>query len=349
MKTKQSKIESFDPNAPGDENSNLFGLPFTESESEIIILPVPWEVTTSYGGGTSEGPMHVMQASKQVDLYHPDHPYLWQRGIFMLPLNPDLVKWNREAKDWAAHIIESWETGTGFSGDEEAMLEKVNGACARMNETVRDAILSLRRAGKCVGLLGGDHSTPLGYFQAYATEGIEFGILHIDAHMDLRDAYEGFEFSHASIMFNALKLPAVKKLVQVGIRDFCLAEQQVVDAELGRVEVFRSETLHRKMFSGTTWDELCKEMVAKLPERVHISFDIDGLESLYCPNTGTPVPGGLTYEQVLHLLHVFKSSGKVLLGFDLVEVAPGDDDWNGNVGARLLYRLCSLMGKDTNS
>ena len=90
---------------------------------------------------------------------------------------------------------------------------------------------------------------------------------------------------------------------------------------------------------------MCKEIVGHLPPKVHISFDIDGLESLYCPNTGTPVPGGLSYEQILHLLRVFKDSGKHLLGFDLVEVAPGQDDWNGNVGARLLYRLCSLFGE----
>jgi agmatinase len=342
--TKQTKIHSFDPNAPGDENSNLFGLPFTEEESEIIILPVPWEVTTSYGGGTSEGPNHILQASKQVDLYHPDFPNLWKRGIFMQSANADLIAINHEAKDWAADIIDAWERGDGVSGeDEKVLLRKVNGASATMNEWVCESVLSLRRAGKCVGLLGGDHSTPLGYYQAYEMEGTDFGILHIDAHMDLREAFEGFEFSHASIMFNALKLSRLKKLVQVGIRDFCLAEQSVVDSEKGRVEVYRSESLHQSLFSGTTWDKLCKEMVASLPPMVHISFDIDGLESLYCPNTGTPVPGGLSYEQILHLLRVFKDSGKHLLGFDLVEVAPGHDDWNGNVGARLLYRLCSLF------
>lgn len=344
MNKKQSKIDSFDPNAPGDENSNLFGLPFTEEEAEIVILPVPWEVTTSYGGGTSEGPAHIMQASKQVDLFHPDFPHLWKRGIFMQTPNVDLTELNLEAKDWATDIINAWESGAGVSGDDEqALLQKVNGACATMNDWVRNAVQALRKSGKWVGLVGGDHSTPLGFYQAYDSEGIDFGILHIDAHMDLREAFEGFEFSHASIMFNALKLSRLKKLVQVGIRDFCLAEQNVVEAEKGRVEVYRSEAIHQRLFCGTSWDELCKEMVTQLPSRVHISFDIDGLESLYCPNTGTPVPGGLSYEHILHLLKVFKDSGRQLLGFDLVEVAPGQDDWNGNVGARLLYRLCSLF------
>ncbi|MFM7106622.1 MAG: agmatinase family protein [Flavobacteriales bacterium] len=346
MKNKQTKIDSFDPNAPGDENSNLFGLPFTEEESEIIILPVPWEVTTSYGGGTSDGPSHIMQASKQVDLYHPDFPNLWKKGIYMQTPNADLIELNNEAKDWAADIIAAWESGENVAGDDErALLEKVSGACATMNDWVCDSVVSLRKAGKWVGLLGGDHSTPLGYYQAYESEGIEFGILHIDAHMDLRDAYEGFKFSHASIMFNALKLTQLKKLVQVGIRDFCLSEQNVVDSEKGRVEVYRSEALHQVLYCGTSWDNLCKEIVGHLPPKVHISFDIDGLEAMYCPNTGTPVPGGLSYEQILHLLRVFKDSRKQLLGFDLVEVASGQDDWNGNVGARLLYRLCSLLGE----
>jgi len=343
LNSKQIKIDSFDPNAPGGENSNLFGLPFDETESDIIIVPVPWEVTTSYGGGTSEGPAHLMQASKQVDLYHPDFAELWKKGIFMREPDATLEQLNATAKAWAADIISSWEKGN-MAGDEvsDANLIRVNEACKNMNTWVSDAVGSLRRQGKFVGLLGGDHSTPLGFYQAYQEEGIDFGILHIDAHMDLREAYEGFEFSHASIMFNALKLSRLQRIVQVGIRDFCMAEQRVVEESEGKVAVYRSESIHARLFEGSTWDAICRDIIDQLPPLVHISFDIDGLEYFNCPNTGTPVPGGLTYEQVLHLFRVFKDSGKKLLGFDLVEVAPGQDDWNGNVGARLLYRLCSL-------
>jgi agmatinase len=195
--------------------------------------------------------------------------------------------------------------------------------------------------GKTVGLLGGDHSTPLGFLRALAKRHESFGILHIDAHMDLRIAFEGFTYSHASIMYNALQLPNISTLVQVGIRDFCEEELSVVKANQGRVVVHTDAEIQRASFEGETWKKRCDAILSALPEKVYISFDIDGLDPTLCPNTGTPVPGGLGFQQATYLLSRLKDT-KQVIGFDLVEVAPGDDDWNGNVGARLLYHLCGV-------
>lgn len=196
--------------------------------------------------------------------------------------------------------------------------------------------------GQKLVLLGGDHSIPLGYLQALAEQHSEFGILQIDAHSDLRQAYQGFEYSHASIMTNVLKLPQVTKLVQVGVRDVCAAEVETVTQSQGRIVTYYDPDLKTQLYQGTTWHSLCQEMVAHLPKQVYISFDVDGLDPKLCPHTGTPVPGGLELEAAFHLCRTIVLSGRSLIGCDICEV--GDGVWDGNVGARILYKLCNLMG-----
>lgn len=342
---KQEKILDFNSNSAGLKDANIFGLPFTAEESDIILIPVPWEVTTSYGAGTSDGPLHILEASFQVDLYHPEFPELWKAGIYMVDLPEDMLMRSADLKQKAQQIIEMWEDGIDVLADSEAqsMQKEINEASEQMNLWVEEKSIFWMTQGKLVGLVGGDHSTPLGFFRAQSKRHSEFGILHIDAHMDLRIAFEGFEYSHASIMYNALKLPQIKTLVQVGIRDFCEEEKTVADENRERVIVYTNAQLQRERFIGRNWHQQCEEIISKLPQKVHISFDIDGLDPTLCPNTGTPVPGGLKFDEATYLLTMLKNSGKEIIGFDLVEVAPGDDDWNGNVGARMLFHLCGIM------
>lgn len=214
-----------------------------------------------------------------------------------------------------------------------------------MVELVKNETLHYLNQGKLVALLGGDHSTPLGYLQALASKYASFGILQIDAHADLRIAYEDFEYSHASVMYNALKIPQVEKLVQVGIRDYCQEEVDVMNAEGKRVKTFFDRDLKHDQFRGKTWKDQVGEIVDELPQNVFLSFDIDGLDPKLCPNTGTPVAGGFETEQVLFLVENVIASRRKLIGFDLNEVGPSENEWDENVGARLLYRLCNLLGK----
>lgn len=343
MTTKEEKINTFNPNNAGLTDSQIFGLPFNESESDVVLLPVPWEVTVSYGSGASAGPEHIFDASFQVDLFHPEFPKLWTRGIALLESSPGMRERSDSLKAKAAHIIEAWGTGSVSEEDPElrAVFDEINTACEEMVADVERRTGEWLDKGKIVGLLGGDHSTPLGFLRALAKRHVSFGILHIDAHMDLRIAYEGFTYSHASIMYNALQLPQISKLVQVGIRDYCEEENSVVAAHNTRVVVHTDAEIQRAAFEGQTWKERCDAILAALPEKVYVSFDIDGLDPTLCPNTGTPVPGGLGFQQATYLFSKLKER-KQIIGFDLVEVAPGDDDWNGNVGARLLYHLCGV-------
>jgi agmatinase len=346
---KQQIIQNFDPSQPGLADATIFGLPFSAAQSEIIVIPVPWEVTVSYGAGASEGPQAILDASFQVDLYHQDYPDLWKLGIYY-DIPP--AHWTKNSEKYKAlaqpiiEIVENGEDVATFSALQEDLV-KINKACRELHTEVKEKVQYWIDQGKKVVLLGGDHSTPLGYYEALASRHENFGILHLDAHMDLRIAYEGFTYSHASIMYNALQIPNISKIVQVGIRDFSEQEVQVIAQQKGRVVVHTDSDLKAAAFEGTTWQQQCDIIIAALPHKVCISFDIDGMYPWYCPNTGTPVPGGFSFEQAAYLFNKLATSGKEIIGFDLVEVAPGENgDWDGNVGARMLFHMCGVLAKN---
>ncbi len=331
---------TFDPNAPAAAESGIFGLPHGEADARLLLLPVPWEATTSYGGGTSEGPAAILAASKQVDLFDLDVEKPYVPGLFLLPAPEGIAEWNATAKAAAQAVI---ERGGAIDDDPAlaAALALVNELSERVNQRVRAASTRVLDAGKILGLIGGDHSVPLGALHALAAREPAFGVLHFDAHSDTRAAYEGFRYSHASIMRNVLEeIPAVTTLVQVGIRDVCEEEITYCAAQAERVATFTDRAIARRKIEGESFASIAASIVERLPPRVWVSFDIDGLDPRYCPHTGTPVPGGLDLAEAVYLLSCVVRSGRVILGFDLNEVAPGpDDEWDANVGARLLYKL----------
>jgi len=221
----------------------------------------------------------------------------------------------------------------------------------RMNAHVQSTVQRWLDAGKLIGVVGGDHSVAFGAIAAHAARYPGLGILHFDAHADLRRAYSGFEWSHASIMENVVRrVPAVSKLVQVGIRDLCEEEHERIAASLGRVRTFYDAELARERFGGVSWAQQVERMLEDLPREIYVSFDIDGLDPVLCPHTGTPVPGGLSFQEACYVLSALVASGRRIVGFDLVEVAPAADgsEWDGNVAARLLYKLIGWALRSQN-
>ncbi|SIT78974.1 agmatinase family protein [Pontibacter indicus] len=348
--SKQQKIATFDPNGVGDVNGGLFGLPFTIEESEVVLIPVPWEVTVSYSAGTAAGPQAIKEASPQLDLFDPAIKDAWKLGIAMEEISEEWAAVSENLRQRAENYINWLEDGSPETdrAEFENLPEEVTEKGEELLHWLKAKANHYLDQGKLVGVVGGDHSTPLGLMHALAERHEEYGILQVDAHADLRDAYEGFKYSHASIMFNALQLPQVKKLVQVGIRDICQAEDELANQSNGRVAIFYDSVLKENMYEGDSWKKECKKIIAQLPQKVYISFDIDGLDPKLCPATGTPVPGGLEFEEAVYLIKALVRSGREIIGFDLCEVAPGDSEWNGNVGARLLYKLCNWMAVSQN-
>ena len=328
---------------------NVFGLNTAQEEAQIILLPVCWDVTASYGKGTYHGPESIAKASPQLDLYDYDFGDISKKGIHMLPKSEAIEKHYRVAMPMGKRVIDYFDENENGNISEDILQAQkiVNEESHKMMDYVHYYAQDFLNRGKFMAVIGGDHSCPLGLIKALCEKYKgDFGILHIDAHADLRAAYQGFEFSHASIMYNALQLnESPKKIVQVGVRDFCEEEKNLIERDK-RIKTFFGPQLFAESFQGKTWQQHCEEIINELPENVYISFDIDGLDPEYCPNTGTPVAGGLSFSQAEHLLRILKASGKKLIGFDLCEVAPnprGFDEWDGNVGARILYKLCGLV------
>jgi agmatinase len=343
--TKEEKIKNFDANGIGQLNDGMFGLPFTIDECETVLIPVPWEVTVSYGRGTAQGPEAIREASYQVDLYDPVVKDAWKKGIGMDDLSQEIKNKSESLRQMAERYIESLANGeNAYAKDLKETAEKIKEECIWLNKQVKKRVLHFINRGKNVGLVGGDHSTPLGMMQALAEKFENFAILQIDAHADLRNAYEGFEFSHASIMFNALKIKQVEKLVQVGIRDYCQEELDLINNSNGRVKTFFDRDIKYAQYNGDSWDRICNRIINELPQHIYLSFDIDGLDPKLCPNTGTPVAGGFEAEQILFLLEKIVKSGRRIIAFDLNEVSPGSNgsDLDANVAARLLYRIANL-------
>lgn len=339
-------LSLFNPDGASNPNNNIFGLPFSEEESRLVILPVPWEVTVSYKAGTARAPEHIMKASLQVELLDNDLQNGWKQGIFMrepdkkILLKSDYLR--KEAELYINYISE----GENVNNNKFMFkaLKEVNAGSSFMNDWVYEQTKTLMGKNKLVGLLGGDHSTCFGFIKAMAEKYSSFGILQIDAHCDLRESYEGFTYSHASVMHNVLKeIPQVAKLIQLGVRDYTDCEQDFIRDNSERVVVFFDRDIKERLYEDDSWKKIVDEIIDQLPQHVYLSFDIDGLDPKLCTHTGTPVMGGFESEQIFYLLRRMLKSGRTLIGFDLVEVGVSSNEWDENVGARILYKLCNLL------
>ncbi len=343
MTKKMTQKTVIDPNAKASSKEGIYGLPFKEHEAKVVYLPIPWDVTTSYQAGTSKGPEAILRASEQIDFFDLDYINAYEAGLFMKKESPKIKKLNREGRALAKKIIDADEASMKKNKVLQSHLKKVNALCDDLNLEVYKMAKNCLEQNQIPVVVGGDHATPFGAIKAYAEKYNDFGVLHLDAHSDTRISYMGFENSHASIMHNVMeKIPGVTKLVQVGIRDFCEQEYQYTESHPD-IKVYFDQHLSERKIAGEAFEKIAREIINHLPQNIYISFDIDGLDPRFCPHTGTPVPGGLDYPEVIFIINELVKSKRTLVGFDLVEVAPSvkdkNDEWDANVGMRLLYKM----------
>jgi agmatinase len=251
-------------------------------EAGVVILPVPYEATTSFGGGTGAGPGAILEASRYIELY--DQELDTEPADVGIATLPALAL-----------------TGAG----PEAALGELRAAY--------DAVLEAA-PGRFVVVLGGEHSISSAPMLSWADrlegEGRRLSVLQIDAHTDLRAEYEGSPYSHASVM---ARVKDRVDIVAVGIRALTTDEMRL-SRESGTIHLFLADDINR----DETWID---DVVAKLGDDVYITFDVDGLDPSLVPSTGTPEPGGLLWYPVLRLLRrVFAE--RSVHGVDVVELAP---------------------------
>lgn len=335
--------------APTGENHGLFGLPDTPTAA-IAVVGVPVDATASYGRGTADGPAAILEASGQLDLYEanaalPDRPYEsgirlhgWARAERGGPTDGFNSDFQQLAADNRAirQVVDRYRE-TGWQ-DNNAV-SSIDEFGARVDAYVQTSCAVAAERASVIGLIGGDHSVAFSNIQNTLAKHPEAGILHIDAHADLRPTYEGLKYSHASIMHRVLDETDLRSLVCVGLRDLAESEHsRLVDDT--RITAFLAVEMAEAQFHGECFAQQCHRIMDTLPREVYVSFDIDGLDFPWCPHTGTPVPGGLRYQEATYLLSAIAATGRRLVGFDLVETAAQRLD--AIVGARILYRLCAV-------
>ena len=328
------------------KRASAFGCQTPFEKSELVIICAPWEVTASYNGGTSTGPEKIRKASSQLDFFHKASLKKYNHFIHFKKSPQPIKKLNKKASKLAKKIQNQWEEDKTLNTKEKQIAQKINSFCKQMMDFIYQETKEIFSQNKIPALVGGDHSVSEGILKAVGEkyQG-DYGLLHIDAHHDLRNTYQGFKHSHASVMYNVIQeVYAPKKILQLGIRDFCEQEYELAKKD-SRISCYYDEDISKRLFSGETWKALSEEIVQQLPEKIYISLDVDGLSWEYAPGTGTPVPGGLSFNQLQFLLQEIKKQNKKIIGFDVVETS-GDEklygEWNGNVSARLVYQMACL-------
>ncbi len=290
--------------------SNIEYLHFLSSEIEntkaekalFHVIPVAFEYSVSYGTGTEKGASAILKASEQLELY--------------------------DAYTNSSPALSGIHTQKEITDKEpEEMLKSLKKAT------------EFALACKSIPvILGGEHSISFGALSALKEKYGVFGILHIDAHADLRDSYEGSKWSHASAMHRALDLDL--KIAQFGTRAYCKEECEVREKyNIIAYDAHKFMNTSTYLPSGVEPDKILPD---DFPKNIYISFDVDGLDPSIIPHTGTPVPGGLQWYQALELLK-FLLKGRNLIGFDVVELAPTENSQVSDfASANLVYKIMGL-------
>lgn len=337
-------LSTFDPNAVGNPQSNIFGLPFTEDNARLIIQPVPWEATVNIFPGTARCINSIIRHSANIDLLWKACPNIWKQGIFIREASQKILLKSDYLRKEAELLVGYTCCGKAVCDNEfmQKNLKEINSGGAYLNTWVYDHTKDIMDKGKLAALLGGDHSISLGFIQALSEKYEDFGILQIDAHCELRKTYEGFVFSHACVMRNALdKVSQVSKLVQIGTREFCNEEYAYLQDNPTRIKTFFDDDIKDRQYQGQSWYTIAEEIVNELPKYTYVTFDIDGLKPYYCPSTNTPVVGGLEYDQVKTIFKLMKEQGKTIIGLDLCKIGNGRVGTDAQIGAHILWDLCN--------
>ncbi|MDC1068887.1 agmatinase [Candidatus Kapabacteria bacterium] len=290
-----------------DIDNNFLGLEEEFSnydDSKVVIISAPYEHTVSYGGGTKNGPIEILNASKFVEFYDEefDNELCFNLKIATLP-SLDFSK----AKDELAIELIRAEVSKHLEND------------------------------KFVVTLGGEHTISSAPIKSHLELYPNLSVLQFDAHSDLRDTYEGSKWSHASVMSRVSEFLNPSKITQVGIRAQCKEEREFIKSN--KINTFYANEIKRGIHSEN-WQ---KSVVDTLDEEIYVTFDVDYFDPSIMPATGTPEPDGFLYHQTLEVFREIKRQGKRIVGFDVVELAPLENLSHPNIlTASLIYKLLNF-------
>lgn len=273
-------------------------------ESAIAIVSAPYEHTVSYGAGAGNGPNAILEASAYVEFYDDETGRELCNDKGIVTLKP--IAFGKLVDQAALDVIE-------------------------------DLVEDLLVMGKFVVTLGGEHTISAAPISAHSRAYPNMSVLQFDAHSDLRDSYEGSKYSHASVMARVAEFIPPNRITQVGIRAQCVEEANFI-TESG-INTFYASAIRRGLH-GVDWQE---KVVDTLGKDVYITFDVDHFDPSLMPSTGTPEPDGFYYSETLDVIRLIVASGRRIVGFDVVELAPAKGVSHPDITvARLIYKMLNL-------
>jgi agmatinase len=313
------------------------------ADAPIVLVSAPWAVTSAAGQGAVYTPDAIIDASTHLSLYDVVSNTSIDGKVATAEVDYDLQESSLQLGGDAAKVVAHIDDGGALTGDYFARkVVRINLGFRDMHRSVGKRVFRFASKGKIVGVVGGDHSVAFGAVRSISSVYPQMGVLFIDAHSDLRPSGKIFDYSHLSVARNIVdEIPAVSKLVQVGVRDMSREEMDFAQNH-PKITMFCHEKLTAERFSGRSWGEVCDDVVAQLPDKVYISFDIDALSPECCPHTKRPVAGGMTFDEAVCLINRVAESGREIVGFDLTEIVPVmESGVDAAVGARMLVKLCA--------
>lgn len=336
----------------GDDTSTDGGFYFNDAtqveDAEVVIVSVPWSVTSDYGRGATYTPDAIIDVSAKSGVYDALSGVNLKGRIATAVIDYNIQEISEQLGRDAERVDDYLGGGTTPLPKEYIMRKKgaIDEGFSEMQKSTYQQVKQYAEMGKVVAVVGGDHSVAYGAVKAVAEcyEGV--GVLFIDAHADFEISTAGYNYTHRTIARNIIEeIDSVERVVEVGVRDVSQEEMTLVQSS-PKVDIFLAESLAAARFEGRSWKELCQEVVSKLPQRVYISFDIDALKIEFCQNTNAPVPGGMTFDEVIYLIGCVAASGREIVGFDISEVVPDlEDRMDATVAARLLGKMCVVAIK----
>lgn len=344
--------KEFDPNTITPDNGNYFGISLEPEASALVLLSAPWDATSSLYAGSSYAPDAIIEMSRFVDFYEPLAPNSWRKGIATIPidysiqdlshrLHPDTERLTKLHDEFGISVIDNLMY--------DRRLKRVNEGSVEINNMLFQQTQQWLDKGKIVGVIGGDQSISYSAIKAMGYKYEHFGVIRIGSKCDMHEAYQGFDFSHASTMYNVMRdVPQLEQLALVGVQEFSPIEWERASSN-ARVKLFTAQDIWTQQFEGRTWAEQVDDIIATMPENVYIALNISGLVCECSPRKGRISNGGLSLFQFVYLINRVVASGRRIVGFDLTDVTPGVENKRDIlVVARLLFKMCSVALKSVD-
>jgi agmatinase len=302
----------------------------TIEKSKFVIVPVPFDGTSSYRLGSAFAPDAVIEATHQVDTFDLEFSDNVVGNIFVDDPVIEAVEANEIARDLYRRSL----------NNDTRALDELNRVCNTVYSAIRDRSRYWLSKGKVPIVLGGDNSVSLGSIVSHFERFKDLSVLHFDAHADLRTRYNGCHFSHAAVMSNVVQMTKCP-ITQVGVRDLSEFEYLSIMNSRGRITPFFAKDLW-EYSQYESFDIVAERIATTLSPNVYVCFDMDVFDISMVPNTGTPVPGGLNWWQVNAILKAVVNAGRKIVGFDINESSPDGND--PIIAARMLHKLCGWSG-----